>query len=415
MRPWAFTLAAVALALPAGAQTAVRPVVITTVAGLPVSTEDGRPYMVTDALSSSDCTTGGGTEIALCAYDASAAAYVALSGASGSGDVTAVGDCATGACFSSVTARHAFLGPVGGGTAAFRAIVEADISDLSHAPGAGDFGALALTGDVTSTGLTTTLAADSVGLTELSACTGPDEIVEYGASGVPTCIATPSGGGGDATGIDADGDGTREISVAGGAISFDANDDGNPAEMVLNSNAQLVLTYPGYGYPFGEVVKITTTGQTLSLYQSGAGGRAQVYSTNRMSLQGGNGAASIELAQGGASTIEMMDRVVNSPSTVTCTDSGDGSPGAVTITPTTSFVQLTNSDADGCAVTLSESGAAVGQGVEIIVVSSAGGTVDFADTAGVTELAGAFSAGQWDALTLRYSVDRWVETARSNN
>ncbi len=62
-------------------------------------------------------------------------------------------------------------------------------------PEAGDFGALALTGDLTSTGLATALAADTVGLAELAACLGPGEIVEYGASGVPSCIATPSGSG----------------------------------------------------------------------------------------------------------------------------------------------------------------------------------------------------------------------------
>lgn len=291
------------------------------------------------------------------------------------------------------------------------------------------------------------LAADSVGLDELAACPGPGEIVEYGASGVPTCIATPSGGGSsaftdltsgtntiaamvvgsgaslkksgtgtiDASGIDADGDGTREVTAGSGAVSFDANDDGTANEMVLNSSAQLVLTYPGYGYPFGEAMKITTTGQTLSFFQSGAGGRAQVYSTNRMSLQGGNGLASIELADGGVNTIKMMDRVVLSPSTATCADSGDANPGTVTITPTTSAVHLTNSDANGCTATLSESGAVSGQSVEIIVVSNAGGTVDFSDAVGVSELAGAFSAAEWDVLTIRYTVDRWVETGRSNN
>lgn len=68
-------------------------------------------------------------------------------------------------------------------------------------PESGDFGALALSGDVTSSGLVTTLAADTVGLAELAACPGPGEIVEYGASGVPSCIATPSGGGsGDVVG-----------------------------------------------------------------------------------------------------------------------------------------------------------------------------------------------------------------------
>jgi hypothetical protein len=40
-----------------------------------------------------------------------------------------------------------------------------------------------------------TLDNDVVALPELAACAGPGEIVEYGASGIPACIATPAGGG----------------------------------------------------------------------------------------------------------------------------------------------------------------------------------------------------------------------------
>ena len=40
-----------------------------------------------------------------------------------------------------------------------------------------------------------TLNDDVVALPELAACSGPGEIVEYGASGIPACIATPAGGG----------------------------------------------------------------------------------------------------------------------------------------------------------------------------------------------------------------------------
>lgn len=51
----------------------------------------------------------------------------------GGGDISAVGDCSTGDCFQAVTGRHALLGPAAGGVAVFRAITEADVSDLSHA------------------------------------------------------------------------------------------------------------------------------------------------------------------------------------------------------------------------------------------------------------------------------------------
>lgn len=50
-------------------------------------------------------------------------------GGGGSGDVTDVGDCATGACFQSVAQRSVFAGPTGGsGVASFRALDTADIA-----------------------------------------------------------------------------------------------------------------------------------------------------------------------------------------------------------------------------------------------------------------------------------------------
>lgn len=131
---WAVLAAAtlVALAAPsvASGQPLIRPVLITDVASLPASAEDGRIYIVTDAVTSADCTTGGGSEVALCAYDVSAGAYVALSGGGGGGgDITDVGGCAIGACFQAEAATHVLAGPVGGGVAAFRALTDADIPD----------------------------------------------------------------------------------------------------------------------------------------------------------------------------------------------------------------------------------------------------------------------------------------------
>jgi hypothetical protein len=55
-------------------------------------------YRVLDGASASDCTSGGGSTQVVCYWDGTA--WVAASGASGSGDVTAVGDCASGACFN---------------------------------------------------------------------------------------------------------------------------------------------------------------------------------------------------------------------------------------------------------------------------------------------------------------------------
>ena len=53
----------------------------------------------------------------------------ACSGGGGAGDVTAVGDCATGACYQTATANYVYAGPATGAAApaALRALVSADI------------------------------------------------------------------------------------------------------------------------------------------------------------------------------------------------------------------------------------------------------------------------------------------------
>lgn len=55
--------------------------------------------------------------------------YGAAGGGGGSGDIEAVGDCASGSCFQTAAQNHAFLGPVSGGAGqgAFRAIADADL------------------------------------------------------------------------------------------------------------------------------------------------------------------------------------------------------------------------------------------------------------------------------------------------
>jgi hypothetical protein len=76
-------------------------------------------------------------------------------------------------------------------------------------------------------------------------------------------------------------------------------------------------------------------------------------------------------------------------------------------------VSITCNDPDGCNVTLTETSILDGQRVCYVNVSA--NTVNFADTAGVSEIAGAFAAGQWDSICLQYRTDRWVELSRSNN
>jgi hypothetical protein len=65
----------------------------------------------------------------------------------------------------------------------------------------------------------------------------------------------------------------------------------------------------------------------------------------------------------------------------TCTDSGDGNPGALALTPTSSNVQITNSDAHGCVVTITDTNFSAGQWLHVTVISNAGGVVTLADNA----------------------------------
>ena len=107
--------------------------------------------------------------------------------------------------------------------------------------------------------------------------------------------------------------------------------------------------------------------------------------------------------------------LASTPVAFTCADSGNGSLGTLTLLPTSSVVNLTNSDADGCTVTMSESGALSGATVTIVVISNAGGTVNFADTAGVSELSGALTLAVTDTLTLIYTNSAWYQLTTSNN
>lgn len=100
--------------------------------------------------------------------------------------------------------------------------------------------------------------------------------------------------------------------------------------------------------------------------------------------------------------------------TVTIADSGNGSAATGTITVSSNLVELTCSDADGCTVTMGETGSAA-DGFRVTVVNVSANAATFADTSGVTETAGSFAAGQWDSISYIYITDRWVETSRSNN
>jgi hypothetical protein len=123
----------------------------------------------------------------------------------------------------------------------------------------------------------------------------------------------------------------------------------------------------------------------------------------------------IDIEQNYSAGIRNANKTVMLPQAATCPDSGDGSPGVLTLTATRGYIEITNSDVHGCTLTVGEGSALEGESFTAVVVSTAGGAVNFADTAGVTEISGAFAAGLHDTITLYYNGTAYVEVSRSDN
>lgn len=107
-------------------------------------------------------------------------------------------------------------------------------------------------------------------------------------------------------------------------------------------------------------------------------------------------------------------RLLVSP--VTIADNGVGTAASATLTTTElSYIAVTCSDANGCTVSLSEAGARDGQVLVIVQVSASPGLLTFSDSSGVLELLNgtAYTTAQWEALTVQYVTDRWVEVSRT--
>jgi hypothetical protein len=93
-------------------------------------------------------------------------------------------------------------------------------------------------------------------------------------------------------------------------------------------------------------------------------------------------------------------------------DSGDGNAATATLNPTSNVVIVSCADSDGCDITMGESDTVVRV---VSIVNDTANAANFADTAGVSEIAGAFAMGDNDSLTLVYNGSEWVEVSRSNN
>lgn len=138
-------------------------------------------------------------------------------------------------------------------------------------------------------------------------------------------------------------------------------------------------------------------------------------STDAVTL-GSTSAVGVTLSPGtGDVVIASGERIGYAVQSATCADSGDANPGALTLQPTSNVITLTNSDANGCNVTMSETAPLAGMPVSIVVISNAGGTVNFADSAGVLEIGTTFSADLDDVLALIYANSAWYAVAQKAN
>lgn len=108
-------------------------------------------------------------------------------------------------------------------------------------------------------------------------------------------------------------------------------------------------------------------------------------------------------------------RFLRPESSISIPSNGAGTPAAYTWAPAAgrSVIYFTCDDSDGCDVTMSETGAGNARHNRAVNVGT--NTLTFTDTAGVNEMAGNFTMGQWDVLEFVYVTDRFVELLRSNN
>jgi len=158
------------------------------------------------------------------------------------------------------------------------------------------------------------------------------------------------------------------------------------------------------------------TGNTLLLHDTDGISIDSNSTNNHIAWNNLEGEAVATITDGGSS-----NTIINSiagvtyqfPDSDTIADTGDGNPATATLTPTSNYVKLTCNDADTCDITMGETGMV--DGMKITIVNTSTNVCDFADTGGVSELAGAFAMGQYDTLELLYETDTWVETHRSDN
>lgn len=152
-----------------------------------------------------------------------------------------------------------------------------------------------------------------------------------------------------------------------------------------------------------------TTGDKNTYLGATADANAGTYTQSTAVGYGATITANNQVVLGTATeTVSVPGKWSPSFENITCTDSGNGDPGALTITPSKSIYYLTVNDANGCTVTMSETGAVQGQSVEIFNVSA--NTATFADQLNVlTLLATPKTLTTGQGVQLNYDGSKWVE------
>ena len=101
-------------------------------------------------------------------------------------------------------------------------------------------------------------------------------------------------------------------------------------------------------------------------------------------------------------------KVIDTPVALSCASDGAGTAAACTLLPTSTLVNYTCSDTDGCAMTLSETGAKAGQ--RLVVINSGSNAMTFADSAGVQELPASISLAITESASFVYAGTAWVQS-----
>lgn len=180
------------------------------------------------------------------------------------------------------------------------------------------------------------------------------------------------------------------------------------AEAYIGNDGRYVAS-SGTGVIQANVLEGQSTSATLQLGSQVADGAgrtaAQIYAFNTLSTADTN----VVRFENPQNTVQSR---INKDGFYIETVQTDATGGAWTLTPTSGYVQLNPGSA--ATITMGETG--VQDGTRVCITNiHATNAAGFSDTSGVSELAGAFSMGQYDVLCLIYVSDRWVETSRSNN